>query len=130
MSDRALLVTHLTSALANTSFAVSNQLPFNSAGTPVYERNFRTLYVSDTESETIPLFLTLDLNDILITQFTLTVIFAADAKTRNSDTDTVLNTLRAAGSIFQATTESTVNISQSITDDYQITTAEITFRRL
>jgi len=130
MTDRELLIQGLKTRLAGTKFAVSDNLPFNSAQTPVYTRNFRTLYVSERDQNTAPLLLTLSGPNVDQTQFSFTVYFATDAKVRVADADAVLAAVTSARTVFPNTISSDVEIVSEIEDDIQITTAVYNYSRI
>ncbi len=128
---RDILIQHLKTAITNTSYKVSDQLPFNSAQTPVYERNFKTLYVSDRSEVTQSLIQILNATNIPVTDFELTVIFATDAKApAQANTAPIHTILRNATSVFANTISTQVEITSEIQDDIQITTAVYDYRTI
>jgi hypothetical protein len=128
---RDILIQHLKTATANSSYKVSDQLPFNNAQTPLYERNFKTLYVSDRSEVTQPLIQLLNATNIPVTDFELTVTFATDAKApAQANTAPVYTILRNATSVFANTISTQVEITSEIQDDIQITTAVYDYRTI
>ena len=85
--------------LGNGSFNVSNELPWQESGTPLYIKNLKKIYVDVDQYETTPLVQTL--NGLVLSQETTTVrvFFANDAKNLPPDYSDVVAGLRTAKDI-------------------------------
>jgi len=89
MAVRDTLKANLDVALASTNVSVSAELPFNSAGEPLYIKNMKFVYLDEDNISKEELFNTLDNNDIAQTTTTVTGYLAVDAKNPPGDIDTV-----------------------------------------
>ena len=49
MTIRSDLLTQITTNLANSSIRVSNELPFNTSGQPLYNQNMKFVYVDEEQ---------------------------------------------------------------------------------
>ena len=95
---RAELLTHLTTALSG-SIKTSQELPFEESGNPLYLKNMKRVYLAEpttSQSELVP---TLDDTDINQTVTAVRGYLAVDAKNRNADLDSALETLAGARNI-------------------------------
>lgn len=93
MAVRDTLKANLDVALASTSVGVSAELPFSSAGEPLYVKNMKYVYLDEDNISKEELFNTLDNNDIAQTTTTVTGYLAVDAKTQPTDIDTVVSAI-------------------------------------
>ena len=90
MSIRTDLLANVTTSLAGTSVSVSTELPWNSGGVPLYEKNMKKFYISKPSQDITQLHTTLDRSDVFTTETTLTGYITVDAKNEPSDIDAVI----------------------------------------
>ena len=118
MAIRDTLKANLDVALASTSVSVSAELPWSSAGEPLYMKNMKYVYLDEDNIAKTELFNTLDRNDIVQTETTVTGYLAIDAKTQPTDIDTViasiLNSRNAVASQSTAECEMTTDIEADV----------------
>lgn len=91
MSIRTDLLANVTTQLSGTSVGVSNELPWQSGGVPLYEKNMKKFYLSQPNKEIRQLHTTLDRSDVFETETTLTAYFTVDAKNEPTDIDTIVS---------------------------------------
>lgn len=92
---RAQLLAYLTTNLAGT-IKPSQELPFEESGNALYLKNMRRVYLDEPAVEQDELIPTLDDTDINQNITTVRGYLTVDAKNRNADLDTALNTLASA----------------------------------
>lgn len=92
---RTQLLAYLTTNLAGT-IKTSQELPFEESGNALYLKNMRRVYLDEPEVEQDELIPTLDDTDINQNITTVRGYLTVDAKNRNADLDTALNTLASA----------------------------------
>ncbi len=118
MAIRDTLKANLDVALASTNVSVSAELPWSSAGEPLYMKNMKFVYLDEDNIAKTELFNTLDRNDIVQTETTVTGYLAIDAKTQPTDIDTViasiLNSRNAVTSQSTAECEMTTDIEADV----------------
>jgi len=94
---RAQLLTALTSATSTlTNFAVSQELPWEQNGQPLYLKNMKKIYVDreyKVESTMIP---TLDNSNIIQDQLKANVYLAVDAKNAPAGLDALITKILSA----------------------------------
>lgn len=89
---RTGLLAAITSATSTlTQFAVSQELPWDQNGQPLYMKNMKKIYVDRERREETTLFATLDGSDIYQDDLIAEVYLAVDAKNPPSQLDTVIN---------------------------------------
>ena len=93
MAIRDTLKANLDLALSGTNVSVSAELPFNSAGEPLYTKNMKFVYLDQDNISKEELILTLDNNNIATTNTTVTGYLAVDAKNPPSDTNTIVDSI-------------------------------------
>ncbi len=91
MSIRDTIMANVTTALTGTSVSVSSELPWESGGTPLYEKNMKKFYLSAASKNITQNQITLDNNDVYQTETTLTGFIAVDAKNEPSDISTIIS---------------------------------------
>lgn len=91
MAFRDDLKANLDVALAGTTVSVSSELPWSSAGEPLYMKNMKKVYLDEDNITKDELFKTLDNADIAQVQTSVTGFLAVDAKTQPSDIDTIIS---------------------------------------
>jgi len=128
---RAEIIEYLQAQNLGT-FTVSQDVPWDENGTPLYVKNLRRVYVS-LESATIePVVQALDGLNIQSEVTSVTVYFASDAKALAPNYSDVVASIKSASNI---TTVSGVNrrevvMSTDILNDLQVTELEIRFTKL
>tara|TARA_R100001086_G_scaffold96385_2_gene47924 strand:+ start:52 stop:447 length:396 start_codon:yes stop_codon:yes gene_type:complete len=128
MAIRDDLITQITTNTAFTSnVEVSQELPFESGGSPLYEKNKGTIYVDEQELNVEQLYRTLDQANINQTTTTITAYLSTDAKNEFSDIDTVVANLLIARNAIANTIESNSDYETEITDDVITYTFEYNF---
>jgi hypothetical protein len=118
MSRDVILQQLKTSLNSFSNFKVSTELPWDSAGTPLYQKNMRCVYVNSEQTVTRPLIETLDLCDVYITDSQITALLTVDAKNPPSDQNAVVVACQAAVFAVAGAINRNTTISTEITDDY------------
>ena len=118
MSKRSNLITQITTNLSGHSdFSISSELPFESGGTPLYEKNKNVIYVDEQQISVDELYQTLDQGIVNQTTTTVNAYLTVDAKESYSDIDTVVANLLVARTAITSTVENTSNYETDIADD-------------
>ena len=92
---RTALLTYLTANLTST-ISVSQELPFEQGGNPLYLKNMRKVYLDEPfteQDQLIPVLSGVDINQNITR---IRGYLAVDAKNRNTDLNTALATLANA----------------------------------
>ena len=82
------------SALSLGTFAVSSELPWDASGQPLYEKNFKVIYVSEPESTESNLLNTLDAGVFAKKESTIRAFVQVDAKQQPSNYDSIVSGVR------------------------------------
>lgn len=128
MSKRTDLLDRITTNLSgHTSYSVSTELPFESGGNPLYEKNLNTVYVDEQAIAVDELYDTLDGQTVNQTTTTINAYLAIDAKNQLSDIDTVVSNLLVSRNVITGTVENTSNYETDIADDVITYTFEYNF---
>jgi len=128
MSKRSDLITQITTNLAaHTDFSVSEELPFDSGGIPLYEKNLKTVYVDEQEIAVEELYSTLDQGVVNQTTTTINAYLSVDAKNQLNDINTVVANLLIARNVITGTISSESDYETEITDDVITYTLEYNF---
>jgi hypothetical protein len=91
---RAELVSHLTTALSTATIKCSSELPWNTAGEPLYLKNMKKFYIDAEQLEQTELIATLPGYDVVNQDaFTVTGYFAVDAKNQPANLTSALTTI-------------------------------------
>jgi len=128
---RDIIITYLKANVV-TGFGVSDKLPFNQNGDPLYLQNLKTLYVNQPTVEQEPLFDTLDAQAIVTETTIATCFVVTDAKTLPSNYDELVTTVkgvRKAATILGYTAKE-VDTSTSIVDDTLVTQFVMEFTKV
>ena len=91
MAIRDDLKANLDVALAGSTVSVSSELPWSSAGEPLYIKNMKKVYLDEDNISKTELFSTLDGEDVIQTETSVSGFLAVDAKTQPTDIDTVIS---------------------------------------
>lgn len=81
-------ITTATSTL--TQFAVSQELPFQQNGAPLFIKNMKKIYVDNATIEQSTLLFTFEKNNLDLNAYTCNVYFTVDAKNPPSQTQQVI----------------------------------------
>jgi len=93
---RAELLSYLISATSSTTIKTVSELPWNTAGEPLYLKNMKKFYLDQDQVEQTTLIPTLDGNDIFQNTFKVKGYFAVDAKNQPTGLSTAISTILAA----------------------------------
>ena len=128
MSKRSDLITQITTNLSgHSTFVLSQELPFESGGTPLFEKNMNTVYVDEEELLVEQLYRTLDQGNVNQTTTTINAYLSTDAKNQLSDINTVVANLLIARNAITSVTDSNSDYETEITDDVITYTFEYNF---
>ena len=128
MAIRDDLIAQITTNTAFTSnVSVSQELPFESGGSPLYEKNMGTIYVDEQQISVDELYSTLDQGVVNQTTTTVNAYLSVDAKNEFNDIDTVVANLLIARNAVAGTITSTSDYETGISDDVITYTFEYEF---
>lgn len=128
MSKRSDLITQITTNLSGHSdISISQELPFDSGGNPLYEKNPNVVYVDEQQIEVEQLYRTLDQGNVNLTTTTVNAYLSTDAKNQFSDINTVVSNLLIARNVVTNVTDSNSNYETELEDDTITYTFEYTF---
>lgn len=127
MSVRTDLIGRLTTDLTGTSVRVVSELPFDSAGNPLYFKNKKTVYVGAQDEEKIQLYRTLDQGDVYQSTISMTVFVTVDAKNEPSDMDSIVDSMLAAKDLVSDAQDAGSEVITDIEDDYITYSVDYTF---
>ena len=128
MTVRSDLITQITTNLSGQSnISISEELPFDSGGTPLYEKNPNVVYVDEEQLTVEQLYRTLDQGNVNQTTTTVNAYFSTDAKNQFNDINTVVANLLIARNVVTNVTESDNDYETEITDDVITYTFEYNF---
>tara|TARA_R100000734_G_C3295623_1_gene86848 strand:+ start:171 stop:566 length:396 start_codon:yes stop_codon:yes gene_type:complete len=128
MAIRDDLITQITTNTAFTSNVdVSQELPFESGGSPLYEKNMGTIYVDEQQISVEQLYRTLDQSNVNTTTTLVNAYLSVDAKNEFNDIDTVVANLLIARNAVANTLDSASDYEIEITDDVITYTFEYNF---
>lgn len=91
MSIRDTILANVTTALSGTSVGVSAELPWNSGGIPLHEKNMKKFYLGVENKDITQNQITLDANDVYQTETTLTGYITVDGKNEPSDMNQIVS---------------------------------------
>jgi hypothetical protein len=128
MSKRSSLITQITTNLAaHSNVSISSDLPYDSAGDPLYEKNMNVVYVGEQDIAVEELYATLDQGSVLQTTTTINAFLSTDAKNTFSDFDTIVANLLVARNVITGTVETASDYETEISDDVITYTFEYNF---
>ena len=117
MAYRDDLLANTSVSLASTSVSVSQELPFDSAGVPLYEKNMKKLYIGEDNTAREPLIPVLDFNPVENVVTIVTAFLTIDAKNPLTDIDTITAAvINSKNSISNQITRNCVMVTD-FTDD-------------
>ena len=115
-----------------TGYSVTQELPWDSSGAGLYLKNFKKIYVDQDQVVQEPLIDVLNGSGIINQDITVAVYVTTDAKNAPSNLATLVSTIKGARldpSLTGATQRAT-QVSTEFVGDAQVTTFEISFRKL
>jgi len=128
MAIRDDLIAQITTNIAaHSNVSISQELPFDQSGVPLYDKNMGTLYVDEQELNVEQLYRTLDQGNVNQTTTTINAYLSVDAKNEYSDIDTVVANLLIARNVVPETVTSESNYESDIADDVITYTFEYNF---
>ena len=128
MTVRSDLITQITTNLSGQSnISISEELPFDSGGTPLFEKNPNVVYVDEEELIVEQLYRTLDQGNVNQTITTVNAYLSTDAKNQFNDINTVVANLLIARNVVTNVTDSNSDYETEITDDVITYTFEYNF---
>lgn len=128
---RDIILTYLTDN-AVTGFGVSDKLPFDQNGDPLYLQNLKQLYVTQPQTEQEPLFDTLDDCGVVQETTTAEVYVITDAKTLPSNYDALVTAVKGVrnAATIQGYTGKAVSVNTSIQNDQLQTRFDLEYTKL
>ena len=128
MSKRTELISQITTNLAaHSNVSVVSDLPYDSAGEPLYNKNMNVVYVGEQDIAVEELYGTLDQNPVFQTTTTIPVYLSTDAKEQFSDIETIVANLLVARNTISGTVSSESDYETDISEDVITYTFEYNF---
>jgi len=128
MAIRDDLITQITTNLSgHSNISISQELPFDSGGIPLYNKNMNVVYVDEQDIVVEQLYRTLDQGDVNQTTTTVNAYLSTDAKNQFNDINTVVANLLIARNVVTNVTDSNSDYESEITDDVITYTFEYNF---
>jgi|TARA_R110000803_G_scaffold40893_1_gene88091 hypothetical protein len=94
---RDTLLTFLTTAITGTDFSVTQELPYNGDGAPLFLKNLKKVYVDQDQTSQDPLLDVLDASGQVVAEtVTNTVTVVVDAKVLPSGYATLVSQIKSA----------------------------------
>lgn len=125
------LITHLKTLNLGT-VKVSEELPFNKDGEPLYLKNFKSIYVDRPTLNQEGVINTLDGSSLVNQETIVAAYLTVDAKNQPSNMDAIVSAMRTAKG--NVTTDNhinrTVSVSQQYSGDALVTVFEYRFTEL
>jgi hypothetical protein len=115
-----------------TGFTATDMLPFNSSGLPLYQNNFKTIYVDQPQTVQEPLIDVLNGHGVVNETTTITVYVVTDAKKLPPNYDAVVSMIKNArlDSAISGVTQRATTVSTEYQADAMVTQFNINFRKL
>jgi len=128
---RAELLSYLTTATSTATIKVVSELPWNTAGEPLYLKNMKKMYLDQEQRTQTTLIPTLTGDDIYQNDLTVKGYFAVDAKNAPSGLDAAITTiLNARDRTGVNNFGSEADYTTDIQDDVIIYTVEYRFNTI
>ena len=129
MAIRDTLKANLDVSLATSNVSVSSELPYESGGITLYNKNMKFVYLDEDNISKTELINCLDNNDVIETETTVQAFLSVDAKNQPGDIDTIVaNIINSRNSISgqvirecEMTTETEADVL-TYTFDYRFVT--------
>lgn len=91
---RAQLLSYLTTATSTATIKTVSELPWNTAGEPLYLKNMKRFYLDqDQRAESVMIAVLPGSNDVMTNVTTVRGYFAVDAKNQPAGLDTAVSTI-------------------------------------
>ncbi len=113
MAFRDTLFANISTAVTGTSVSISAELPFDSAGEPLYNKNMKFVYLGEDQISKEVFITTLDDADVSQTETSVTGFLSVDAKNPLTDIETVVASI----------INSRNSVADQITRDCEMTTS-------
>jgi len=128
MAIRDDLITQITTNLTSyTNFNVVSDLPYDASGQPLYQKNFKTVYIDEQEDSKVQLYRTLDQGEVFQTDVIVNGYLTVDAKNQPSDIDNVITGILNAKNVITGTQLNEAFYETEIQDDFITYTFEYNF---
>jgi hypothetical protein len=113
-------------------YTLTQELPWDSNGTPLYLKNFKRIYVDNAQVQQEPLIDVLNGTGIVDEITTVTVRVTTDAKTQPSNYDTMVSALKNArlDSDITGVTQRVTQVQTEMVGDAVVTQFDFSFRQL
>lgn len=122
------LITQITTNISSyTEFNVVSDLPYDASGQPLYQKNFKTVYIDEQNDTKTQLYRTLDQGEVFQTDSVVFAYLTVDAKNQPSDIDNVITGILNAKSVVTNTQLNEATYETEIEDDYITYTFEYNF---
>jgi hypothetical protein len=93
---RAELLSYLTTATSTATIKVVSELPWNTAGEPLYMKNMKKMYLDQTQVTQTTLIPTINSGDFMQNNLTVKGYFAVDAKNQPTGLSQAITTILGA----------------------------------
>jgi len=128
MSVRSDIISQITANLSgHSNVSISQELPFDSGGIPLYDKNLNVVYVDEQEILVEQLYRTLDQGNVNLTTTTINAYLSTDAKNQFDDINTIISNLLIARNVITNVSESNSDYETEIEDDKITYTFEYNF---
>ena len=128
MSKRTDLISQITTNIsAHSNVSINSDLPYDSAGQPLYEKNMNVIYVGEQDIAVEELYGTLDQSPVFQTTTTINAYLSTDAKEQFSDIETIVANLLVARNVITGTVSSESDYETEISEDVITYTFEYNF---
>ena len=114
------------------SFTLSQELPYDSSGVPLYVRNIKKLYVDLSQTAVDTFIMTLDGMTVSNETTSVKVFFTADAKQLPANYDTLISSLKGAKDslTISGVSRRECDVATSFEQDLLVTELEYRFTKL
>lgn len=115
-----------------TGYTVTQELPWDSSGNPLYLKNYKRIYVDRDQVVQEPIIDVLNGTGVVNEITTVRVYVTTDAKTAPSNLDTLVSMITAARMTTDITgvTQRATQVSSEFIGDALVTQFDISFRKL
>ena len=113
-------------------FTLTEELPWDNSGQPLYLKNFKRIYVDRDQVVQEPLIETLDDRGIVNEITTVTVFVTTDAKNVPSNLDTLVSTIKNArlDTEISGVTQRATQVESDFIGDAVVTQFDLSWRQL